>query len=331
MDIPKNTFIAQNRKKVLFSSDFKDFFLLQQTSLIEQRIVINILSAIKDEQSLFISAKSQVPNISNNKNLSFDEYFEGYANQGEIEFILPLDKLNPNRKMKNSVIKTALVNMSNINWFTLKDESIDGFMAVPFIICPKWNKKNLFFKIDKAVIKFLLNMAQYYQIRSDLPYTASTPNTLKFVLWLMKHKGQEAVKKEYYQLLNELFINKNKYENRSKFERDFLKIVKADLDACNDLSFNYSYLKGVYYIVIYFTKNSVGKLENFKSIEELRIYRSIKYLQRKRNLKDNHIRFLKQLYLSSGYEIISSKIKCKIDKNLEGEDYIKAIFSELNK
>ena len=65
-----------------------------------------------------------------------------------------------------------------------------------------------------------------------------------------------------------IFINKNKYENRSKFERDFLKIVKADLDACNDLSFNYSYLKGVYYIVIYFTKNSVGKLENFKSIEE---------------------------------------------------------------
>ena len=71
MDIPKNTFIAQNRKKVLFSSDFKDFFLLQQTSLIEQRIVINILSAIKDEQSLFISAKSQVPNISNNKKKDF--------------------------------------------------------------------------------------------------------------------------------------------------------------------------------------------------------------------------------------------------------------------
>lgn len=325
----ENQFSPKARKKVLISNDFREVLISQETTIIEQRIITMILSAIKEQQSLFISVKSSTEN--NQQQLSFDDYFDGWANQGEVEFLIPFQELNPERKMRNSIIKEALVNMTNINWLTLRDESIDGFMAVPFILSPKWNRKQIFFKMDKAVIKHLLNMSRYFSIRKDLPYLASTSNTLRFLMWLLKFRRQGFVVKDYFQILKELSLPKNKFENRSKFERDFLRSVKADLDSFNDISFNYSFENGVYSLAIYDTKNSVGVNEKFPTLNELQISRSIKYLKNKRKLSVQNVNVLKKIFEIRGHQELSKKLNGKIDPGLRGDNYIKAVFELIQK
>ena len=53
-------FTPKTRKKVLISNDFREVLISQETTIIEQRILVVILSAIKEEQSLFISVKSPI-------------------------------------------------------------------------------------------------------------------------------------------------------------------------------------------------------------------------------------------------------------------------------
>ena len=166
LPVKREMLTSKPRKKVLISNDFREILISQETSIIEQRIITMILSAIKDEQSMFITVKSPIADP-NNKQLSFDDYFEGWAHQGVTDFSVSINDLNPGRKMKNSVIQKALVNMTNINWLRLKDDTINGYKAVPFILEPSWNKKNIYFKMDKAVMQHLLNMSQYYSIKKD--------------------------------------------------------------------------------------------------------------------------------------------------------------------
>lgn len=66
--------------------------------------------------------------------MSFDDYFQGWANQGVVNICIPLSKLNPDRVMKNAKIQEALIKMTNLSWMRLKDESINGYNAVPFIM-----------------------------------------------------------------------------------------------------------------------------------------------------------------------------------------------------
>lgn len=327
--VKRGALTSKPRKKVLVSNDFREILISQETSIIEQRIITMILSAIKDEQSLFIT--SNYPKVDDNqeKQLSFDEYFEGWAHQGVIDFTVSINDVNPNRKMKNSVIQEALVNMTNINWLRLRDESINGFKAVPFILEPSWNKKNIYFKMDKAVMQHLLNMTQYYSIKKDLSFNTSTNNTLRFLMWLVKFKRLGGVKKEYIQLLKELSIPITKYEGHYRFERDFLTRVKADLDNFNDISFNYSFKDGDYNFVIYNTQNAVGLDEKFPSLDQLQIDRALKYLKKQRELNDQQIRIMKQLYEVKGYKELSSHLKRKIDIKLKKDAYIKAVFSHL--
>lgn len=324
----KKSFSPRPRKKVLISNDFREILITQETSIIEQRIITTILSSIKDAQSLFIFQKTPI-NSSTQKQLSFENYFEDWANQGNVDFIIPLKDLNPNRIMKNLSIKTALINMTNINWLQLKDESISGFRAVPFLLEPSWNRNEIFFKMDKAVIKHLMNMSQYFSLKKDLPYLTSSSNTLRFLMWLLKFKKFGGLTMEYSQILKELCFSKNKYEGRSRFERDFLQSVKADLDSFNDISFNYSFFKGKYSFAIYDTLKSIGKNEKFISLNDLQIDRSIKYLKKKRELNESHCRILKKLFEVRGYQELSSRLKNKIQSDLTGENYIKAIFSLL--
>lgn len=319
---------AKKRKKVLVSNDFREILISQDTSIIEQRIITMILTAIKDEQALFINVKSPI-NQDKSTQLTFDDYFEGWANQGVVEFAVSINELNPSRKMKNSVIQEALVNMTNINWLRLKDETIDGYRAVPFILEPSWNKKNIYFKMDKAVMSHLLNMSQYYSLKKDLSFNASTNHTLKFLMWLVKYKKNGGVTKEYTQLLKELFIPLNKYEGYYRFERDFLKRVKADLDSYNDISFNYSYKDGEFRFVIYDTQHAVGFSEKFQSLDDLQIERSLKYLKNKRELNEQHLNVMRKLFSIQGYKALSAHLKRKISIDVKGEDYIKAVFKLL--
>lgn len=321
-------FTPKTRKKVLISNDFREVLISQETTIIEQRILVVILSAIKEEQSLFISVKSLIKKTEENQ-LSFDDYYEGWANQGTVDFLLPLNDLNPDRRMKNEYIQSALINMANINWLRLKDETINGYKAVPFIIEPGWNKKNIFFKMDKAVIRHLVNMSSYFSIKKDLPYQASTSNTLRFLLWLLKYKQQGGIIKSYSQILKELFIPKEYYEGHYRFERDFLNNVKADLDSYNELSFNYTYNNGNYNFLIYYTKNSVGSGEMFSSLNNLQTDRALKYLKKTRKLDERSLSVLRKLFEVRGYKELAIRLKRKIDPNLTGIDYVKAVFQLL--
>jgi hypothetical protein len=322
------SFIPKHRKKVLISKDFREILITQNTSIIEQRIIVMILSAIKDQQSELLSIKQSLKN--RETQLSFDDYYEGWANQGLVEFIIPLAQLNPQHFMKNSAIQEALVNMTNINWMRLKDEKINGYKAVPFILEPSWNHKYIYFKMDKAVMKNLLNISQYYSFLKELVNKTSVSNTLRFLLWLLKFRRINQITKEYEQILKELNIPTNKYEGSYRFERDFLKRVKADLDAFNDLSFNYSREKDVFQFVLYYTKESIGNKE-FPTLESLQIDRALNYLKIKRKLNEKQIRIMKDLFEIRDYNTFSKILKRKIDNHLYGEDYIKAVFKLLEK
>ena len=137
--------------------------------------------------------------------------------------------------------------------------------------------------MDKAVMKNLLNISQYYSFLKELVNKTSVSNTLRFLLWLLKFRRINQITKEYEQILKELNIPTNKYEGSYRFERDFLKRVKADLDAFNDLSFNYSREKDVFQFVLYYTKESIGNKE-FPTLESLQIYRILNYLKKNRKL-----------------------------------------------
>lgn len=326
----KKSFTPVERKKVLISNDFREILITQDTTIIEQRLIVMILSCIKDEQSMFISVKSPI-DLGVQTQLSFDECYDGWANQGTVNFIIPLKDLNPKRKMKNKSIKTALINMTNINWLQLKDESINGYKAVPFILEPGWNRSNIFFKMDKAVMKHLLNMSHYFPLRKDLPYKASSTNTLRFLMWILKFKKIGGVTMAYSQVLKELYIPNDKYDGRSRFERDFLMNIKADLDFCSDLSFNYSYKDDKYSFAIYDTGKAVGVHEKFKTLNELQIDRALKYIKKKRELDEAQIRILKNLYWLRGYDELSKMIKSKISSFCKGQDYIKAVLILLEK
>jgi hypothetical protein len=327
----KEALTSKPRKKVLISNDFREILISQETSIIEQRIITMILSAIKDEQSLFISVKSPMQDESQQRQLSFDDYFEGWAHQGLVDFSVSIQDINPGRKMKNNTIQEALVNMTNINWLRLKDETINGYKAVPFILEPGWNKKNIYFKMDKAVLKHLLNMTQYYSIKKDLSFNTSTNNTLRFLMWLVKFKKQGSISKEYVQLLKELSIPINKYEGYYRFERDFLTRVKADLDSYNDISFNYSYKEGIYNFVLYSTTNAIGFDNNYPNLDALQIDRALKYLKKQRSLNEPQLRIMKKLYEVKGYKELSKHLKRRVDLELKGEAYIKAVFALLEK
>ena len=327
---PKQVYTSNRRKKVLFSNDFREVIVCQDSTIIEQRILILILTAVKFEQNNFISKRKQIKK-DEAKQLSFDDYFDGWANQGYTEFNISFSELKEFKKIKNSTIQTALVNMSNINWFRLRDESINGYKAVPFIIDPRWNSRNIFFKIDVAVMKHILNVSQYFEIRKELPFVASTPNTLKFLLWILKFSKSQIIKKSFKQVLNEMCIPQERYSYRSWFERDFLNPVKADLDSKNDISFNYSYSNGEYTVVLYYTKKGVGQDEKFISLNDLQIDRTLKYQKRRRMLNDLNVRTLRKLYEVKGYDELTLKIRRKIDPSLLGDEYIKTLFKFLEK
>lgn len=321
-------FTSKPRKRVLISGDFREVLLSHETTIIEQRIIVIILSAIRDEQSLFIKVKS--PLVTKNEiQLSFDDYFEEWAHQGTVDFSLPFKELNPYKKMKNASIQAALINMANMNWLRLRDETIKGYKAVPFIMEPGWNHKNIYFKMDKAVMKHLVNMSPYFPVKKELPYQVSTSNSLRFLMWLLKYKNQEGIIKSYSQILKELFISKNQYEGHYRFERDFLVNVKADLDTYNELSFNYSYSKGYYRISIYYTKNAIGIQTEFPTLSSLQINRTLKYLKKRRKLNERNLSVLRKLFELRGYKELSIYLKRKITIHLTGDEYIKAVFQLL--
>lgn len=327
-----NDFVFQpvKRKKIIISKRLRDALVTHDTTIIQQRIFIVILSALKEKQSLFISPKLSFLD-QNSKQLSFDDQFDGWANEGLISFQIPMKFINEKRKMRNEAIHDALVELATIKSFRLKDTSIEGFQAVFFILNPKWNSRFVYFEMDKAVVKILFDLKPFFQVKSDLPYLASTPNTLRFLLFLLKYKKQGFLKKSFEKILKELCIPIRKYRFPAIFERDFLIPVKLDLDSLNDWSFNYSNEKGEFAINIYYTKNSVGEGEKFSSVDELKIYRALKYLRKSRNLSDQNMRVIKKFYEVQGYEEFSKKIKRKIEKKLQGDDFIKAVFEHLEK
>ena len=183
--------------------------------------------------------------------------------------------------------------------------------------------------MDKAVMRHLVNMSSYFSIKKDLPYQASTSNTLRFLMWLLKYKQHGGIIKSYSQILKELFIHKDHYEGHYRFERDFLNNVKADLDSYNELSFNYAYNKGNYNFLIYYTKNAVGSGEMFSSLNNLQTDRALKYLKKTRKLDERSLSVLRKLFEVRGYKELAIRLKRKIDPNLTGIDYIKAVFQLL--
>ena len=326
----ENELFYRSRKKILVSNDFREMLIRQDTTLIEQRLISCILSSLKDIQSEFIKVKMPSNDLLQNRTANI-EYLKKILDQGTVNFHFPLREINPGRKMKNQTIKHALVNMSNINWLQVRDDRIKGFKAVPFILEPRWNCNNIYFKMDKGVLKHLVNMSQYYSLLRELPYEVSSSNTIKFLLWMLKFQKRGSVIRDYKQLLMELYIPTNKYVARSHFERDFLINVKADLESFNDYCFDFIYNEGKYTFFIKSNSNFKIEKENLTMLDDIRIKRSIKYLTKTRDLSPTNIRSLLTLYKIKGYEILANHLKCKIEPKYKSDEYIKQVFLLLAK
>lgn len=316
---------------VLVSSDFRETLIRQDTTLIEQRLISCILSSLKDIQSKLIKVKTPINDLQETQNLKIDFYKKKIEKQGTYNFCFSLREINPMRKMRNQSIKHALVNMSNINWLQVKDDSIKGWKAIPFIVEPRWNCSNIYFKMNKDVLKHLVNMSQYCSLLRELPYEVSSSNTIKFLLWLQNFKKSGSVTRNYQQLLRELYIPKDKYIAPSHFERDFLINVKADLEAFNDHYFEFICKDRNY--TFFIKRNPISKTEKEKLLilDDIRIKRSVKYLKKTRSLSPTNIRMLLTLFDVKSYKSLAKHLKCKIDPILKGDEYIKAVFLHLEK
>lgn len=320
----EDDFFYKPRIKVLVSNDFREMLIRQDTSLIEQRLISCILSSLKDVQSELINVKMPDKDLLQIQTSNID-YLKKITDKGIVNFHFSLREINPEKKMKNQTIKHALVNMSNLNWLQVRDDKINGFKAVPFILEPRWNCSNIYFKMDIEVLKHLVNMSQYYSLFRVLPYEISSSNTIKFLLWMLKFKKRGMVIRHYKQLITELYIPKNKYVARSHFERDFLTSVKADLETFNDCFFEFIYNNGIYTFFIKKNPNFKIEKENSDMLNDIRIKRSIKYLAKSRKLSPSNIKSLTTIYNLKGYFLLSKIIKCKIEAFYKGDEYIDAV------
>ncbi len=326
----KLVFTSSSNDKVLLSSQLRDALSTHDTNIVQQRIFISILNAIKEKQSLFINTKQNYSQeVENNTKYTVDQYFEYMAQDGLVHFQLDIKSVNQGRLMRNEIIHTVLEDLSTIKSFQLKDNSINGYKVVFFILDPKWNKEFIFFSMNCEVIKFLFRLSPYYSLRANLPYVSSSPNTLRFLLWIMPYKKMKLVEKSFTDLLKALRIPKDRYRYPSIFERDFLIPVKADLDNHNDLSIDYILENKNFKFTLMNPQNMV-KLIGFnnknKTLEEIKIDRALKYLEKRRSLNSDQLIRMRRLYLSKGYDSLTVMIRRKIDVKLSGKDYVDAVF-----
>ncbi len=317
------TFSPLKAKVVLVSKIFSDFLISNHLSLLEQRMVIVILSSLHDDQQLFINKKKSL-----SKPLSFESYIAGWTNQNHVTFKIPFKDFKIENKIKNSVIQDSLNKLTDKNWLKLQDESCHYSISCPLIYELEWDKKNITFKMDKIILKHLFNMSPFYQIKKNLPFNSSCFHTIRFLLWLSKFKKMGFAKKNYSQLLAELSIRKDKYEGIYRFDRDFLIKVKADLDAYNDLSFTYIFEdEEINFTLI---KTNPSAEEKFELKNKIQIDRSLIYLKEKRKLNESNLNVLRQLYNVEGHKSVATITNRKIDALLQGDDYIKTIFRLVN-
>lgn len=328
----KIVFKPQKRiKKVLFSKNLRELIIARKTTIIEQRLLVFILSSLREEQAKLIEVKNSFQEKIRMDD-KLDEYFQAWNNLGVADFVISFAELNFSTSMRNDVIQQSLINMANVNWFRLRDQEIKGYEAVPFILRPRWNGKHIFFQMDKAVIRILLHMHNYTDICRNLPFNVKSVNSLRFALWFdNKTFKKDKIEIEYHDLLNELYIPFDKYESRYKFERDYLIRVKAELDSFNDTSFEYEYLNRLYYLKL--IKMTKPKLNNqiTRNLNLIKTERTLKYLKDCRKIDNLNFSKLKSLFNSRGYEELAPLINRKIDMNLMNEDYVKAVFELASK
>ncbi|MCD9854529.1 replication initiation protein [Epilithonimonas sp. JDS] len=322
-----NIFTPKHHKMVLVSKDFRSFLATRETTLIEQRIIFVILSALKGDQSLFIAPKGDASFTKSP--ITFEEYLEAWPNQEAVDFTATFKHFKSDIMLKNISIKNAINKMADSEWLRLEDDLTSTFKSFPYIIEPRYNLKNISFKIHKTVLKYLMNMSPYISVKQELPFKASSKNTLKFLLWLSPFKKRGFAIREYSQLLRELNISKSKYEGRSRFERDFIKSVQNDLDSYSDISFNYSCNNDIFKFTIQKNKFLVGETEKHKIAEDIRRERSMKYLKTARDLSQDEFSAINSLYIVRGYEEMAEIIKRKIDINLKGSSFLKEVYARL--
>ena len=205
--------------------------------------------------------------------------------------------------------------------------------------------------IDKYWYRILINLTDGYNpYLKSLAFNLKSAHTFKFYFWLLKLPLIEESKKHNYKELYETLgpaanetkgtivnvenfieILKIPYKFESQIARDYLDIIRGDLNKFANISFNYKFENKKIYIVTY-SANATLIGEGINKSETVKIKYAINFKVKNYHLDKTQALMLIELYLKYGKDFVTKATdKKKSLRGLEKEEYFVEFNNLVNK
>lgn len=319
-------------RSLLYTERLYNFMIHQNLSLLPTKIINVILSAVKQEQQVFIKDKND---ITNTKQLSFEDVFGFWSENSRALFTISFKSIKLNKSIKNIELYKAFIALSNLNWEIYTDESTNTSELVPFIEGVKWNsskehkERYIQFRMHKKTMESLLDMSRFLKLESNFVMDLKSSKTLSFIFWVSKHipnGGTTIAVKKFCKQMNITYTYNSKVE-------EYLNRIRAEMNSGSfHFGMNYSIPKDgkLLKIQIFNKKESIGKVENIDNLQDLQIRRAMYHIVKTRRLNEEQSKYVEAKYNKIGYKNLSLIIKRRISQKLIGKDYIDELDKLIN-
>ncbi len=159
------------------------------------------------------------------------------------------------------------------------------------IIQPNISESRVTFLMSSYWINKFMNLGVYNPAFLDTAWKLSKMKQVLFYLWLLEVNHVNGTRVRY-----ETFNNSYDYNYRSAQDigRYVLKGLRAKLDSCSNVSFNYSTRGDLIYITPYYTKDVDLELDK-KTIDTQEITQRLRYWKKRHKLEKKSIDSLKTM------------------------------------
>ena len=204
-------------------------------------------------------------------------------------------------------------------------QSKGGLISNPCI-----SEGKITFLMSSFWIEKILKIPKYNQTYFKTPWALSKSRQVLFYLWLLEIP-EKGTKIDFKRFQGNYRYN---YKNAQELAKNVLKSLRAKLDRCSNVSFNYSTKGDIISIIPYYT-NEVDLDLTSKTISKQRITQKLHYWKIRHNLTSNDINVFRsiinidaqtfRLFEKSYYEFIKS---CK-KKKVKPTEYVGKKFLEI--
>lgn len=320
-------------RSILYTEKLYNFMIKQDLTLLPTKVINVILSAIKQDQQLFIKDNNDV--TGEIKQLSFEDVFAGWSENSRAVFTISFKSIKLDKKIKNIELYNAFIALSNLNWEIYTDDKRGVDMLVPFIEAVEWSsskehkERYIQFRMHRKTMESLLDMSKFLNMDNEFVMNLKSAKTLSFIFWASKHFRNGGTTIGLEKFCNQMNI---KYTYNSKVE-EYLNRIRAEMNGSSfAYGMNFSIPKNskLLEIALFDKKEGIGKTKGIDTLEDLQIKRAIYHIEKTRKLNAEQVAIVEKKYKLVGYETISKLIKRRIKKELTGEEYLKALSDVLD-